>query len=254
MKKTLHKMTSIFLSVLFILTITPISTFASEITTAQAAEAKLFIESKGFYLGDIVTTTKTSNGVMLEVRYPNSKNTSFFEYYVLGNDKIIKIIEGNAEDTIVYKENGDVYLDGVVTNILTPRTALNNNSRGYVYKYFSSESAAVSVWGPFTISTIGNINDVLNYTQPIRSLTSHVLGLAIGACFGAPAAQFYDVASEIISFAATLAVNYYQINIAHTNFKDNTKRPSQYMTKGVTTYTACGRSFYSTYWEMATLN
>ncbi len=90
-----------------------ISAYANNDELCKIENAIEYIQEKGFMVGDVISSSIIENGVVLNVQYLPSGETSQLKYIEKSNEKIIHIIEGDKINIIEFRNNGEIYTDNV---------------------------------------------------------------------------------------------------------------------------------------------
>ena len=116
MKNVIIKVSSFIMALAFVLQMIPMSTYAA--SSNSYSEELNFITSKGYLIGTVLDTYSIENGVVFKVNYLSNGEDSFIKYENDVDGIRITIIEGEKQDEIFYKNNGQIYVDGERDSIL----------------------------------------------------------------------------------------------------------------------------------------
>ncbi len=107
----MKRITVLFLGLVLIFnfSITP----AIAASDADFKEATDFMVSKGFLKNEIIHTEKTDKGIKFSMKYLPYGEISYVTYMKVLDGVDLIITEGEKENTISYKNNGAIYIDGV---------------------------------------------------------------------------------------------------------------------------------------------
>lgn len=135
------KYIAFILSIIFI-AYTPFSAFATNIISKEASEALSFAESKNLLIGEVISTTKTNEGYLFGLKYLPSGEISYLTYKKLPNNDIeLTVIEGERSNTLLFKEDSTVYVDGEITTAFD--SPVNAGYAAYTNTYSTRNTWAV---------------------------------------------------------------------------------------------------------------
>ncbi len=127
MKKFFRKIALMFLCSLGFLGVFSENTMALSVTSPEVNEAISFIESKHFYIGDVLSVEEISDGILINASYLPSGEISQINYRKSTNGDIsLTIKESSIINTIIFKHDGTVYFDGIETTAFDPIDISNN--------------------------------------------------------------------------------------------------------------------------------
>lgn len=234
MKKNFKKIISLILTLVFMLQIIPVGAFA--VANEEYDEAINFIQSKGFSENDVSTWEKLDNGIKFTINYLPTGESSYLTYIKETDGEKLIISEGNKQNELFYKNNGQVYLDGERYPLLENYTN-NNGATTYstvaisCYETFE-EVPGYNYWKTQTFKNVINLDD--EQVSILASMTVGAAALAIAAAYGIPsgfAGIVYNTASLAIQAVASAKLTSAILVVRATTQYMNNPTTLQYLYK-----------------------
>ena len=224
--KLFKRLSAFILSCALALMITPAKVQAQDFSSAKVEEALAFIQGKGFMVGTVLSSSVEGDKITLEVSYIADEVSTLIYEKLDNGDVVLTIIESLSSDVILFKVNGDVYIDNVFDQLLTQYYAVSssNTSRGYISVFYSTMPSG---W-PNNLSFSGpaQTNWYVNFGGVVKGYTVSYIAniISIQVC------QNSDLANHFSSLASTVLGLLIAINSPVTGllFKMKTYTDSQY--------------------------
>ena len=182
---------------------------------------------------------------------PNDK-ISHIIYKEEGSDVIVIVDEGNVSDEIVFKANGEIYIDGERDytysneNMIAPVTQ-------YTSAFFDNVPPGCTV-EDFESSQINS--DYMELGQKIASFTAGTLAakIAVVIC-GSAANSFLFVAatSILVDYAVNYAITATGLSYTISTREDTTEAPLQYYYEHYSSFKVGSKVATKLYYETETL-
>ena len=243
MRKHSKKFIAIILSIVFSINVFPTSAFAQTVLSNNAQNALDFINSVGIVTGEIISVEENNDKIDFSVKYLPNNQISHLIYSECDTGITVIIDEGSTLNEIVFKNNGEVTVDGVLfpyfSNI--PSTI---DSGYYIYDYYDSPPAG---WSDPTENE-SKINDVVGAVTWTVSLLSTVIASKVPV----GPAKALSIASLLISTVGGPVADYFGFSIKCTKW--STTKFTQKLTKSHVIITVFDVERYNgTTYELRTL-
>ncbi|MBR2595480.1 MAG: hypothetical protein IKE06_04065 [Solobacterium sp.] len=193
----------------------------------QIEEAIVFINERGFPLGTIQNTEQENDRIIIRVTLVNDLITEYSYAKLTNNDVRISIKEANTINEILFKANGEVYVDGYLDlDLMGSGQSTINEIKGYASAYFGTIPSGwgnIVFSGPVSSSGYVNLgNTIVNCT--IAYVATKICLKLIGTSTWTDI--FTNVASGIITAAAAQSLGVSSFFYTATKYSNTVSAPT----------------------------
>lgn len=251
----LKKFIAFFLGILFTVNTLPISVFAAAMMSNDASEALSFIRSKGIVVGEVLHVSEHKGKIDFSVNYlPNNRITHII-YEEIDSDIAVTVDEGNVSDEILFKDNGEVYIDGIRDytysgTVVAPAVTLRTQ---YASSFYDTLPPGC------TGNDFGSEVVTSNYIPLGQSITAYTAGTLAGKIAGIVCGStllgwlFTGCASALIDYALSNRISATNLSYTISTRTDNTDAPLQYYYEHYSSFTLFSKTVTKLYYEMENL-
>ncbi len=246
------KVIALSLSIIFALNILPIPAFAINLMSDNAKEKLEFIRSSGILVGEVISVSESNDEIDFSVNYLPNDKISHIIYKEDGSDVIVIVDEGNVSDEIVFKNNGEVYIDGVrdytysSENMVAPVTQ-------YASAFFDDVPPGC------TGKDFGGGKTTSDYMELGQKIANYAAGtlatkIAIAICGSTlNSALFVGAATILVDYAIDYAVTATGLSYTISTRKDTTEAPLQYYYEHYSSFKVGSKVATKLFYETETL-